>query len=169
MSDWLLAEINIAEAKYDLDDPAMDGFTSRIEEINALAEEAPGFAWRLVFDDALNAEVVEMTGNPRIVLNMSMWTSFDTLSDYIFKSDHLQLMRDRHQWFKTSREATLCFWWMPAAAPPPTMRDGWERLMLLRDKGPTPAAFPMKRRYPPPSSQPSFPANQGLATESLAG
>lgn len=166
MSDWLLAEINVAEAMYDLEDDAMIGFTSRIEEINALADQADGFVWRLKMDE-LGATAQEgLPDNPRLVINISVWRDFQSLSDYIFKSDHLELMRARHSWFKTSREATLCFWWIPADGPMPTAAEGWERLSLLRSKGPTPAAFPMKRRFSPPDVAPPI---QGLAAESATG
>lgn len=171
MSDWLLAEINVAEAMYDLEDAAMAGFTGRIEEINALAERADGFVWRLKTEELGPADLEGLPNNPRLVLNMSVWRDFQSLSDYIFRSDHLELMQARHSWFKTSREPTLCFWWIPATGPMPTAAEGWERLSLLRSKGPTPAAFPMKRRFSQPeiASADVAPPTQGLAAESATG
>ena len=46
-----LAQMNIARMLYPLDDPKMEGFTSQLETINALAERSPGFVWRLKDDD----------------------------------------------------------------------------------------------------------------------
>ena len=42
-----LAQLNIARAVAPLDDPLMDGFVTRLAEINGLAERSPGFVWRL--------------------------------------------------------------------------------------------------------------------------
>ena len=41
-STYHLAQLNIAIMKYPIDDPAMAGFVSRIDEINALAEGQEG-------------------------------------------------------------------------------------------------------------------------------
>ena len=41
---WHLAQINVALAVDDLDSSALSGFVARIEEINALADDAEGFA-----------------------------------------------------------------------------------------------------------------------------
>ena len=41
-----LAQLNIARMKAPVADPSMQGFTSQIPAINALAESSPGFTWR---------------------------------------------------------------------------------------------------------------------------
>jgi len=42
-----LAQINIARILAPLDDPIMAEFVANLERINALADAAPGFVWRL--------------------------------------------------------------------------------------------------------------------------
>jgi hypothetical protein len=42
-----LAQINIARLIAPLDDPKIAGFVSQLEPINAVADRAPGFVWRL--------------------------------------------------------------------------------------------------------------------------
>ena len=42
-----LAQINIARMKAPLDAPQMQAFVAGLEPINALADAAPGFVWRL--------------------------------------------------------------------------------------------------------------------------
>ena len=42
-----LAQVNIARARYSLDDPRFADFMNQLDEINALADKAPGFVWRL--------------------------------------------------------------------------------------------------------------------------
>jgi hypothetical protein len=47
MGDWHLAQMNVATALYDMEDRRMAKFVGRLAEINALADAAPGFVWRL--------------------------------------------------------------------------------------------------------------------------
>ena len=46
-----LAEFNIARMRGPLDGPVMHGFTSRLAEVNAIAERSAGFVWRLQTDE----------------------------------------------------------------------------------------------------------------------
>lgn len=150
-SGWHLAEINVATAKFDLDAPEMVGFTGRLDEINALADAAPGFVWRLQTEEG-NATAVEVVaGQPRLIVNLSVWQDFQSFSDYVFKSAHLELMQARHEWFETDRQPTFCMWWIPADGPMPSVAEAWERLTLLRENGPSPAAFPLKQRFAAPA------------------
>ena len=80
-----LAQLNIAEALYDADDARMDGFTGRIEVINALADRSPGFIWRLVDDDETDGALsLRMEGEGDYTLvNMSVWASIENLFGFI--------------------------------------------------------------------------------------
>ena len=49
--DHHIAQINIAQAKDTMDSATMADFVARLDEINALAEGAPGFVWRLKTED----------------------------------------------------------------------------------------------------------------------
>jgi hypothetical protein len=42
-----LAQINIGRLRAPLDDPKIAGFVAQHDPINALADAAPGFVWRL--------------------------------------------------------------------------------------------------------------------------
>jgi len=42
VSDYHLAQLNIAQLKYGFDDPELADFVARLEDINALADESPG-------------------------------------------------------------------------------------------------------------------------------
>ena len=45
--DFHLAQLNIATLLASLDDPRLAEFVANLDRINELAEEAPGFIWRL--------------------------------------------------------------------------------------------------------------------------
>ena len=47
MSKYRIAQINIARMLAPIDDPIMADFVAQLPAINALAEESPGFVWRL--------------------------------------------------------------------------------------------------------------------------
>jgi len=42
-----LAQLNIAKLKYAIDDPELSEFMDNLDNINTLADESPGFVWRL--------------------------------------------------------------------------------------------------------------------------
>ena len=46
-----VAQVNVARMLAPLDAPAMAGFSAGLEPLNALADESPGFVWRLVTED----------------------------------------------------------------------------------------------------------------------
>ena len=75
-----LAQINIAQALAEMDDPIMHGFVSRLDEINALADNAPGFVWRLQTDEG-DATSLRVFDDPMLIINMSVWRSVQDLKD----------------------------------------------------------------------------------------
>src|SRR5881628_3830567 len=51
MADYHLAQLNIGRIVAPLESPQLAGFVARLEEINALADGAPGFVWRFQTED----------------------------------------------------------------------------------------------------------------------
>ena len=51
VSEYHIAQLNIAKMKFSLDSEEMSGFVDRLEDINALADGTPGFVWRLQAED----------------------------------------------------------------------------------------------------------------------
>jgi hypothetical protein len=94
-----LAQMNVATALHDLDDPHMADFMMRLDDVNALAESSPGFVWRLQSDSG-NATDIQVTGNPRLIVNMSVWESVEALFDFAYRSDHRDEMVKRRSWFE---------------------------------------------------------------------
>ena len=44
---WHLAQLNIARLMAPLDSPQVADFVAALDPVNALADSAPGFVWRL--------------------------------------------------------------------------------------------------------------------------
>ena len=79
-----LAQLNIARAKAPLDSPAMKEFMDNLEPVNNIAENSPGYVWRLQ-DDSGDATSIHVFDDPLIIVNMSVWESVEA-----FKGFHVQ-------------------------------------------------------------------------------
>jgi hypothetical protein len=127
----------------------MADFMSRLEEINAIADRAPGFVWRLVDDAGADATALRPYG-PDVMVNMSVWESLETLYDYAYRSGHLDLVRRRKEFFHhDGLPEYAVLWWVPAGTLP-TLDEARKRLDLLAERGPTADAFTFRSRFPPP-------------------
>jgi hypothetical protein len=147
-----LAQMNIATALYDLDDLRMADFMNRLDDINALAETSPGFVWRLKSGSG-NATDIQATDDPRLIVNMSVWQSVETLFDFAYRSDHRSVMVKRRSWFAKPDGPYQVLWWVEPGRLP-TIDDGLERLEILRVHGPTPRAFTFKSVFRPQTETP---------------
>ena len=130
--------------KFAIDDPGMAGFVARLDDINALADAAPGFVWRLQTEDG-DATGIDYFGADALV-NMSVWEDRDSLHNYIYRSAHSEVMALRKQWFERMTEAYSVLWWI-AEGHIPTLDEASERLECLRLQGPGPSAFTFKQVF----------------------
>jgi hypothetical protein len=143
-----LAQINIARAVADLDSPLMANFVSRLDEINALAERSRGFVWRLQSEGG-DATAIRVFDDPRIYINMSVWETPDDLKSFVYRSAHVELIRDREAWFSRLSEQHQAAWWV-LAGHRPSAEEGRDRLLQLREHGPSASVFTLARPFPRP-------------------
>lgn len=142
-----LAQVNIARMNTPLEDPAMAGFVARLDEINALADRSPGFVWRLQTSEG-NATYLRPYDDDRILFNMSVWESVESLRAYVYQSVHVELLRQRSDWFTRFDGVYMALWWVPAGHRP-SVDEAKKRLASLSEKGATPFAFTFKQLFPP--------------------
>lgn len=155
-----IAQVNIARAKAPLDTPLLAEFVAALEPVNALADSAPGFVWRLQ-DEGGDATSIRAFPDELMIVNMSVWESIEALWDFVYGGGHLEVMRRRREWFSRI-EGHQVLWWVPAGRAP-TVEDAKERLELLAEHGPTPEAFTFKRRFAVPG------VSAAVAEPELAG
>jgi hypothetical protein len=148
MPSWHIAQFNVGRAVAPLESAELADFVANLDRINALAQEAPGFVWRLQSDDG-NATDIKVTDDPQFIINMSVWSSIDALFDFVYRTAHSAIMARRREWFERPAEAYQVLWWVPAGHTP-TPEEALERLELLRREGPSAQAFHFKSRFPPP-------------------
>jgi hypothetical protein len=143
-----IAQVNMGKIRFPLDDPRMHGFMSRLDEINALADGSPGFVWRLQTNDGNATYFRPYQDDDRILLNMSVWDSIETLRHYVYKTAHVEIMRHREDWFEKFAGVYLALWWVPAGHIP-GIDEAKKRVAHLDAHGPTQFAFTFKQTFEP--------------------
>ena len=139
-----LAQLNIAKLKYAIDDPALSEFVDNLEIINALADESPGFVWRLQTEKG-DATDIDFFG-PDYLVNMSVWRDMESLRQFVYHSGHIGIMSRRREWFERINQAYTVLWWIPKGTIP-SVEEAGEKLELLRRSGPTVDAFSFKQTF----------------------
>lgn len=133
-----VAQINIGTMLAATDDPLVAEFMDNLERINAIADTAPGFVWRLQTDSG-NATEIQIFPNPLTLVNMSVWESADALKEYVYRSDHVEFFRRRAEWFQPDAKR-VALWHVPAGTIP-ELDEAVRRVEFLERNGATPYAF----------------------------
>lgn len=153
-----LAQANVAYALAPHDDPRLADYMARLDELNALADASPGFVWRYHTDSRDPSQ--REFDDPLVLFNMSVWRSIDDLHAYTYRTAHAEAYAARRRWFADVRAVVgghaLALWWLPRGELP-TVTQAKERLALVTERGPTPLAFTLKQRFPPPPTPPTTP------------
>jgi hypothetical protein len=147
LSGYHIAQVNIGRVKAPLDDPTMAGFVTRLDEINALADGSPGFVWRLQTSEG-NATYLRPYEDDRILLNMSVWQTVESLKHYVYRTAHAALLQQRQAWFEKFAGAFMALWWVPEGHIP-GIDEAKKRIAYLDAHGPTQFAFTFKTVFEP--------------------
>ncbi len=150
MSGYELAQLNVGVIQGPMDSPVMADFAANLDRINALADRSDGFVWRLQTEDG-DATAIRPFGDVNMLVNMSVWKDLESLSRYVYSSEHAQIMRRRREWFERMDEAYLVLWWVPEGHRP-SVEEALARLERLRANGPGPEAFTFRTAPPPPDA-----------------
>ena len=151
MGRYQLAEINVGRLRAPVDDPMIADFVANLDRINALADSAPGFVWRLTGAGNNATDLRPDAADELMAMNMSVWDDVQALGAFVYRSDHIGVMRRRLEWFE-KMELYMALWWVPAGHRP-DMAEGLVKLETLRRLGPTAEAFTFKTPFPAPDSR----------------
>ena len=150
-----LAQVNIARLVAPLDDPDLADFVRALDPVNAVADAAAGFVWRLQTEEgnatAIRAFEWDATGSAGVIVNMSVWASVEDLAAFVYGEEHRQVLRRRREWFQRMTDAHMACWWVPAGHRP-TIAEAEGRVLHLREHGPTSHAFTLRHHYPSPDN-----------------
>jgi heme-degrading monooxygenase HmoA len=119
-----------------------------LEPVNALADAAPGFVWRLQTEDG-DATAIRPFEDDRLIVNLSTWESVEALAAFVYSGPHRAIMVRRREFFAPMREAFQVLWW---SVDIPTVAEAVVRLDHLRAHGPTPRAFTFRKPFPAPGA-----------------
>jgi hypothetical protein len=150
-----LAQLNVGRLRAPIDDPRTSGFVRALDPVNATADAAPGFVWRLQTEDG-NATAIRTDPDPLFLVNLSVWASLEDLAAFVYDGLHQQVMRQRRTWFERTAESIFVLWWVPAGTVP-TVEEALDRLARLRRDGPTADAFTFRRPFPAPDDEGTAP------------
>jgi hypothetical protein len=138
--EYHLAQMNIGRILgTTIDDAVMKEFVDQLDSINALAEQSDGFVWRLKSSDG-NATEFNPYNDNRIIVNFSVWQSVELLKNYVYKSAHTDVMRDRKKWFEKFGKPYYVLWYVEKGYIP-TVEEAVERLDYLQQNGSSSYAF----------------------------
>ncbi|MEV0220125.1 DUF3291 domain-containing protein [Streptomyces sp. NPDC050704] len=155
-----LAQVNIARLKAPLDSPQLKDFVDALDPVNAVADTADGFVWRLQGDSG-DATDVAVFGDDWLIINLTVWRDTNALTAFMYQGQHRELLARRHEWFERLREAMTTMWWVPAGHRP-TVAEAEERLLHLRAHGATAYAFTLRTPFPPGEAFPA-PLSEGTS------
>lgn len=150
MSSYQLAQVNIGRFRAPIESDVMEGFRTQLDPINALADQAPGFVWRLQTEDGNATAIRPYAGDDLMAINMSVWESLESLQSFVYKTSHVETLRARKQWFEQIEGPILALWWVPAGHIP-SVAEAQERLAYLKEHGPTPQAFTFRTPFSAPN------------------
>jgi hypothetical protein len=149
-SRFQIAQVNIGRILAPLDDPLLAGFVAKLEEINALADSSPGFVWRLQ-TDAGDATSLRPYDDDRVLFNLSVWANPANLRDFVYRSEHAGVMRQRKSWFERFDGMYYALWWVPIGHIP-AIGEAKDRLEYLRACSESAHAFSFANVFPAPDS-----------------
>ncbi|MEW2622618.1 DUF3291 domain-containing protein [Streptomyces sp. NPDC048106] len=142
-----LAQVNVARLRHPLDAPQLKDFVDGLDPVNAVADAADGFVWRLRGDSG-NATDVPVLGDAWMIVNLSVWRDPGALTAFMYRGLHRELLARRREFFERLEEAVTALWWVPAGHRP-AVAEAEDRLLHLRAHGPTPYAFTLRAPFAP--------------------
>ena len=146
MTDYNLAQVNIAKMLAPMDDPIMQDFVNNLDKINEIAEHAEGFVWRLKEEEDSSDIAAEVFKDKMLVVNMSVWSDMDSLFSFTYKSGHIEVFKRKKEWFSKIKMIHMVFWFVPNGHVP-TPVEAKERLNYINTHGETPYAFTFKSKF----------------------
>lgn len=140
-----LAQVNIARTRYPLDDARMASFVEQLADVNASAEAADGFVWRLR-DDGPGSTSFRMFDDDRLIVNLSVWRDLASLQAFVIDvAGHRRALADRSRWFERPTEPMTACWWVDSGHLP-DVAEAERMLVQLRREGPSDDLFPFAHR-----------------------
>ncbi|POY39003.1 DUF3291 domain-containing protein [Solitalea longa] len=142
-----LSQFNIIKLKDHIDSPVVKEFKDFLAPVNQLAEESPGFVWRLKDDNGASAANVETPYKDELIfVNMSVWQNYDYLKSYTYQTVHSYFLKSRKKW-SNEIEGHRAVMWYTEEGVIPSLTEAKGKLDLLNQNGSSLTAFSMTDIY----------------------
>ena len=137
-----LAQLNIGRLLAPTGDPRVADFMNNLDRINGLGKRSPGFVWMMEGSGAPGTGNTEnnLGDDPQMVTNLSVWTDVVSLGNFVWNTVHRQFYQRRAEWFEVMGDMHFVMWWIPAGHRP-SQEEAMAHLGMLRNNGPSDAAF----------------------------
>jgi len=137
-----IAQLNVARFRRSKADPANQAFMDALDHVNAQADAADGFIWRLVGEgDATDATAIEaVAGDADFIVNLSVWRDVPSLEAFAYRqADHRAVLARRSEWFEPM-EPSLALWEVPEGHIP-SVAEAMDKLAQMGREGPSASVF----------------------------
>jgi hypothetical protein len=135
-----IAQINVARFRVAKDDPANTAFMAALDRVNAMADAADGFIWRLVGEGNSATDIAAIPDDPDFIVNMSVWRDVPALEAFAYRqADHRAVLARRAAWFDPMEPSMAL--WPVADGHIPSVAEGMAMLRRLGVEGPGPDVF----------------------------
>jgi hypothetical protein len=94
----------------------------------------------LAGEDSNNATDIKIGGDPRFILNMSVWETPEQFEHFVWNTVHRRFYDKKASWFEPMTAPHVVMWWV-AIGHVPTVDEALERLGRLKRQGPTQHGF----------------------------
>ena len=141
-----LAQLNIATMLEPLESERMADFVAQLADVNAAAEAADGFVWRLKDEDGPGSTSYRLLDDDNIIVNLSVWRDLASLREFVLgQAGHRAALSRRREWFeKASSPTTVC--WYVSDDHLPSLDEAEAMLLRLRAEGASEDLFPFSYR-----------------------
>ena len=138
-----IAQMNWGRLKYLLEDKRVIEFSKSLNEVYGLAENHPGFIWR-ISDNQSALQLSDLGFDKLISSTVSAWKDIESLEDYTYNSLHGLYLKRSSEWFQKIDGPQLVIWNVENDNQP-TFKELFDRLEHLKNNGPTDYAYVWKK------------------------
>ena len=147
MPAYHIAQLNLAKAKYSLDDPRMGGFVKQLAAVNSEGENSSGFVW-ILKDETGTAVNFNLFDDPSLLVNLTVWHDIESMKQFVYNGLHQKVFKERRQWFDAMDKAHLAMWWVPQGHIP-TLLEAKDKMETLWAYGPSKEVFTFRKIFSP--------------------
>ena len=138
-----IAQMNWGRLRFVLEDKRMEEFAESLNNVYGLAENHPGFIWRIPDSQSIS-QLSDLGFDKLISSTVSVWVDIKSLKDYTYNSLHGVYLKRSSDWFQKVDSPQLVIWNVETNDKP-TFKESFDRLEHLKDNGPSDYAYGWER------------------------